>query len=89
MPVSRKAHHVQLPTIPVERTMSLTRLGVSVEKVVATIEMPRSHQGMRCPPRKNELKSLPARFETEMPMISETVKKAAMMAQSIVASCIG
>ena len=44
MPVSRNAHQTQLPETPLVRTMSVTRLGVSVEKVVATIDVPAIHQ---------------------------------------------
>ncbi len=35
--------------------MSVTRLGVSVENVVATIDVPSSHQGMLRPERKNSV----------------------------------
>ncbi|CAI8201264.1 MAG: Uncharacterised protein [Flavobacteriaceae bacterium] len=51
-PVSRKAHQTQFPETPDERTISVTRLGVSVEKVVATIENPSSHQGILRPDKK-------------------------------------
>ena len=59
MPVSRKTHQVQLPETPVFRTMSVTRLGVSAEKVVATMDTPNSHQGMFLPERKNSDELLP------------------------------
>jgi hypothetical protein len=52
IPVSRNAHHTQLPETPLLRTMSVTRFGVSHEKVQATIEMPSSHHGIVRPPRK-------------------------------------
>ena len=45
-PVKRKAHHTQFPETPLLRTISVTRFGVSVEKVVATIENPNSHHGI-------------------------------------------
>ena len=45
MPVSRKAHHTQLDATPPSRTRLVTRFGVSVLKVVATIDTPISHQG--------------------------------------------
>ncbi len=61
MPVIRKAHHSQFWLTPPVRTRSVTRFGVSVEKVVATIEVPRSHQGIDRPPRKNSPVSRPAR----------------------------
>ena len=40
-----KAHHSQLLLTPPLRTRSVTRLGVSVENVVATIDVPSSHHG--------------------------------------------
>ena len=52
MPVNKKAHHAQLPDTPCCRTKSVTKLGVSVLKVVATMLTPRSHQGMFLPARK-------------------------------------
>ena len=60
MPVMRNAHHFQFPDTPSFLTISVTRLGVSVEKVVATMETPSSHQGMFRLERKNELLSAPA-----------------------------
>ena len=60
MPVSKKAHHAQLPATPFCRTMSVTRLGVSLEKVVATIDTPSSHQGILRPDRKKLAALLPA-----------------------------
>jgi hypothetical protein len=53
MPVIRKAHHAQFLDTPFSLTMPVTRFGVSAENVQATIEMPRSHQGIPRPPRKN------------------------------------
>jgi len=38
MPVSRNDHHAQLLATPFSRTRFVTRFGVSVLKVVATIE---------------------------------------------------
>jgi len=84
MPVSRKAHQAQLPATPFLRTMSVTRLGVSAEKVVATMDMPNSHQGMLRPDRKYSEELLPARFETSNPIRRERRKKAMMMPQSSV-----
>ena len=54
MPAIRNAHQIQLPATPWVRTISVTRLGVSVEKVVATMEMPNNHHGRFLPDRKNE-----------------------------------
>jgi len=68
MPVSRNAHQTQLPDTPFKRTMSVTKLGVSVEKVVATIETPRSHQGIERPERKNWDVDRPACRAAQKPM---------------------
>jgi hypothetical protein len=61
-PVSVKAHHCQLPATPSVRTKLATRLGVSLEKVVATMERPASHQGTERPEAKNSAVLLPERF---------------------------
>ena len=63
-PVIKKAHHTQLPETPLDLTISVTKFGVSVEKVVATIESPKSHQGIFLPERKNSLELEPDFFET-------------------------
>src|SRR6476620_11014129 len=52
MPVKTNAHQTQFPATPVRRTMSVTRFGVSLEKVVATIESPASHHGTLRPDAK-------------------------------------
>ena len=52
IPVNKNAHHAQLPATPCWRTKSVTKLGVSVLKVVATMLMPSNHQGMFRPARK-------------------------------------
>ena len=44
IPESRKAHHSQFPAIPWVYTRPVTTKGVSAAKVVATIEVPASHQ---------------------------------------------
>ena len=41
IPDIRKANHNQFLATPPERTISVTRLGVLIEKVVAAIEMPK------------------------------------------------
>src|SRR5438105_13760807 len=61
MPVSRNAHHSQLFATPCSRTRFVTRLGVSVENVVATIEIPISHQDAARPDVKNSAVLDPAR----------------------------
>ena len=58
-PVTKKAHQTQFPETPLVRTISVTRFGVSVEKVVATIESPNNHQGILRPERKYWLVFLP------------------------------
>src|SRR5690606_41734945 len=82
MPVSKNAHQAQWPATPFLRTMSVTRFGVSAEKVVATMDTPSNHQGMFRPERKNSLAEEPADFAVKRPMRSEIIKKAAMMPQS-------
>ncbi len=62
MPVSRNAHHCQLFATPPVRTRSVTRFGVSVLNVVATIETPISHHGAACPEVKNSAVLVPARL---------------------------
>ncbi len=62
IPVSRNDHHSQLSATPFSRTMLVTRLGVSVLNVVATIEMPTSHQGAARPAVKNSSVLDPARL---------------------------
>ena len=61
-PVRVKAHHCQLPATPSVRTKLATRLGVSLENVVATMEMPASHHGTERPEAKNSAVFLPERL---------------------------
>ena len=53
--MKRNAHHTQFPETPLFLTISVTRLGVSVENVVATIEIPNNHQGIFLPDKKYSL----------------------------------
>src|SRR5919106_1476984 len=62
MPVSRKAHQSQLFATPRSRTKFVTRLGVSVLNVVATIDTPTSHHGAARPEVKNSAVLVPARL---------------------------
>src|SRR6266540_3316385 len=62
MPVKRNDHQSQLSATPLSRTMLVTRFGVSVEKVVATIETPISHHGADLPDVKNSAVLRPARL---------------------------
>ena len=89
MPVSKNAHQTQLPETPSLRTMSVTKLGVSAEKVVATMDIPNSHQGMFLPERKNSLAELPADLAVNKPISNEMAKKEAMMPQSKAVTFIG
>src|SRR6185436_11300467 len=79
MPVSRNAHQAQLAATPCSRTRFVTRLGVSVLNVVATIETPTSHQGAARPDVKNSDVLLPARLarrtagKNEMPIERTTM----------------
>ena len=82
MPVSRKDHQLQFPETPFWRTKSVTKLGVSVENVVATIETPKSHHGISRSARKNDLVSLPAFFEDQRPISKAIIKYADMIDQS-------
>src|SRR5882672_8794761 len=61
-PVSTNAHHCQLPATPYWRTCWVTQFGVSLLKVVATIESPASHHGTDRPDAKNSAVLRPARL---------------------------
>jgi hypothetical protein len=74
IPVRRNAHQTQFPETPCWRTMSVTRFGVSVENVVATMEMPSSHHGMARPDRKYWPVSRPARRLAHTPMARASAK---------------
>jgi hypothetical protein len=69
--------------------MSVTKLGVSLEKVVATIEIPSSHQGIFLPERKNSEELLPAFLETASPMARDKIKNPTTNPQSIACNIIG
>src|SRR6185295_15255717 len=88
MPVRRKDHQSQLSDTPLSRTMFVTRLGVSVENVVATIETPTSHQGAERPDVKNSTVLEPARRAKKRAGRKETTIESATMSQSIVVSDI-
>jgi hypothetical protein len=60
----------------------VTKLGVSVEKVVATIEVPSNHQGIFRPDRKKEALLAPARRLTSTPIPMDRHKIVAIIAQS-------
>lgn len=82
MPVNKKAHQTQLPDTPLVLTMSVTRFGVSAEKVVATMETPNNHQGIFLPDKKNSFAEAPAFLEAYTPISNEITKNAAIILQS-------
>src|SRR3989338_973775 len=64
-PLNAMLHQSQLPATPWRETSSVTARGVSAAKVVATIEVPASHQGsFRSETKKSArvLFPLPARY---------------------------
>ncbi len=62
--------------------MSVTRLGVSLEKVVATIDRPASHQGTARPEAKNSVVFLPERRPKNSAGTKQTASVSATMNQS-------
>src|SRR5512139_3602802 len=83
MPVRTNAHHTQLPATPWRRTMSVTRFGVSLLKVVATIDSPASHQGTARPETKNPEVFRPARLPKNSAGKKQTQRVPATISQSI------
>src|SRR5215213_8892446 len=69
--------------------MSVTRLGVSLLKVVATIERPASHHGTARPETKNSDVLRPARLPRNSAGTKQINSDAATMIQSSGCSCIG
>ena len=63
--------------------MSVTKFGVSVEKVVATIDKPKSHQGKVRPERKYSEVLLDDLFETAKPIARTKTKKKIIILLSI------
>src|SRR6266542_1170234 len=82
MPVSRNAHQTQLPATPLRRTISVTRFGVSVLNVVATIETPISHHGAARPDVKNSAVLVPARRASSSAGTNDTAIETATIVQS-------
>ncbi len=89
MPVSRNAHQAQFWDTPLVRMKSVTRLGVSVEKVVATIEVPISHQGAARPEAKNSVVPRPARRAKKTAGAKAAARQTATTSQSREESCMG
>src|SRR5262249_44581230 len=88
MPVKRNDHQSQLSATPCSRTMFVTRLGVSVENVVATMETPTSHHGAALPDVKNSAVLFPARRKKKIAGRNEITTEAATIPQSRLVSCI-
>jgi len=65
-----------------------TRLGVSLENVVATIEIPASHQGTERPDAKNSAVFLPERLPKNNAGTKQMATETTAMIQSRVWSCI-
>src|SRR5450759_1398773 len=82
MPVRRKAHQTQLDATPPSRTRFVTRLGVSVLKVVATIDTPISHHGAARPDVKNSAVLLPARRAIQSAGMNEATIDTATIVKS-------
>ena len=79
-------HHSQFWDTPLVLTKSVTRFGVSVENVVATIDVPISHHGADRPEAKNSLVPRPARLAKKIAGANAAVRHAAITIQSIAAS---
>jgi hypothetical protein len=78
-PVNIKHHQPQLPDTPLDLTRSVTKFGVSVENVVATIEKPNNHHGMLRPDKKYSEVFFPDFLETYTPMKSTIAKNPKIM----------
>jgi hypothetical protein len=63
--------------------MSVTRFGVSLLKVVATIESPASHHGTDRPDAKNSDVFLPDRFEKNSAGMKQIARDAKTITQSM------
>src|SRR5687768_8339121 len=88
MPVRTNAHHTQFPATPVRLTMSVTRLGVSALKVVATIDKPASHHGTARPDPKNSEVLRPARLAKNSAGPKQMRSEAPTMNQSSAVRCM-
>ena len=88
MPVSRNDHHTQLFATPFSRTRFVTRFGVSVLNVVATIETPISHHGAERPEVKNSEVLDPPRFAMRAAGTNATTMEIATIHQSKEVRCM-
>jgi hypothetical protein len=57
-------------------------LGVSAEKVVATMDIPNNHHGIFLPDKKNSVVLVPAFLETTIPIIRVSAKNKMIIPQS-------
>src|SRR5579872_1929811 len=87
-PVSTNAHHCQLPATPYWRTCWVTQFGVSLLKVVATIESPASHHGTDRPDAKNSAVFLPASFPKKSAGKKQMTSVNATITQSRACRCM-
>src|SRR6476620_10557408 len=69
--------------------MSVTRFGVSLLNVVATIERPASHHGTARPPAKNSAVLLPARRPKKSAGAKHSRTQKMAMSQSMRVRCMG
>jgi hypothetical protein len=83
-PVSKNAHHAQLPLMPSFRMSSVKRLALSVDVEAAITETPMSHHGMERPERKNSFVLEEPFRAVSIGMASRITKNTAMMIQSMV-----
>ena len=67
-------HHSQFPATPYFATSSVTASGVSTANVVATIDVPASHQGSERPPMKYSVMDEPARRDMATPIPAANTK---------------
>src|SRR4051812_22701458 len=88
MPVMAKAHQHQFPATPFLRTISVTRFGVSLLKVVATIDSPASHHGTLRPETKNSDVFFPARLPKNRAGTKQISNDATIITQSINCRCM-
>ena len=73
---------------PFSLTIFVTRFGVSAEKVVATIEIPKSHQGIFLPDKKYSYEFFPDFFDVNRPITMKVRKKRSIMVQSRFCNCM-
>src|SRR5205823_14554000 len=82
MPPTQKLHQIQFPAIPWRATTPHTNRGVSAANVVATIEVPASHQETSRPETKKSFVEALAFLRKYRPMRRLTRKYAPTTIQS-------